>query len=126
MAGVDGLDELGDALPFTGILATGASGLAVVDGFTDLAMDVVAAIGQADPTVEDIENAINGSRTVGGATIDVDADISGTSVTFNTLSFTRDDVTVPLGFLSGEPATLRPSRSLEAIWRSTSRWRSTD
>ncbi len=103
MAGVDGLDELGDALPFTEVLATGDAGLAVVDVFTDLATDVAGAIASSDPTTDDIEAAISGSRTVGGVTVDVDVDVSATGVTFTTLSITRDDIMVPLGYLSGSP-----------------------
>ena len=103
------VDELGDtALPFTEILAGGPGGL---DAGTTLSA-IAAAIGlnpsQTPTQLETAINALDNTDLGGGITMHVNADVESTGISFSTLSITRDDITVPLAFLSGDagdPAT---------------------
>ena len=107
LTGVDGLDELGEALPFTDMLPTGPSGLDVADAWNA----VKGAIEDVpDKTADNVENALDaldGDDLGGGVILHIDVDVDPTSVSFNELSLTRATST-PLGFLSGDaqdPAT---------------------
>jgi Ca2+-binding RTX toxin-like protein len=101
--GLDGLDELGDALPFTGITPTGPSGLDLPAVFDDLADDVAAVVGDATSTVEDLEDELNGTRSVGAVTVTIAVDISASGVTFTDFDITHENISVSLGYLSGDP-----------------------
>jgi Ca2+-binding RTX toxin-like protein len=101
LTGLDGLDELGDAIPFTELLPTGPGGLDVPAVF-----DQLRALVNILPTktASAVENALNGldGTVTGGVTLSIDTDVTDSGITFNKLALTRT-LDTTLAFLSGDP-----------------------
>ena len=100
LTGLDSLDELASALPFSSLLPTGNDGLDLGDAFTAIE---TAISGVADKTAANVEGALNGldGTTVGGVLLNVDASVSSSQVTFNVLKLSRT-IGTPLNFVSGD------------------------
>lgn len=104
LAGATSVDELGEnALPFTGILAGGAGGLDAGTVFEALAAGIEADTDLSANELETVIEALNGSDLGGGIMLEIQADVDSGGITFTTLTLTRQDITVPLAYLSGDP-----------------------
>ncbi len=104
LQGLDDLDQLDDALPFTDMLPTGPSGL----GLDNVLQQIDDAIGSVtNKTAQNVEDALNALNdpTIPGLEINVDVDAGNSNAvfTFNTLKLTKT-VSEPLKFLSGDAA----------------------
>lgn len=105
LAGVDALDELGEALPFTEMLATGQSGLDVVTNVQTIAGAVALLPDKNAGAVELFLDGLDGMEIVpgSGVIVNIETSVSDSGITFETLRFVGADIEVPLGYLSGEP-----------------------
>jgi Ca2+-binding RTX toxin-like protein len=94
LAGLDDLDELAQALPLSDLLPTGADGLDLVEALSDVIADLDDAFASGE-----LEQHLDGlSGPVGGGVVaDVDASVSGQTVTFETLALQRA-ISAPLVF----------------------------
>ena len=87
--GLDGLDELADPLPFSDVLPTGPSGLGIANILDHIKNEID---GLPDKTAGAVETALNGldgdEIAPGGPVLHIDADVTGTGITFDELSAT--------------------------------------
>ncbi len=95
LAGLDGLDELAQSLPLSGLLPTGNDGLDAADSVKAVLDDAIQFLdaNSVDGALEDALNALDGTSVGAGVTAHVTADVTDDHVTFSELSFTRASTT---------------------------------
>lgn len=95
LAGLDGLDELAQTLPLSGLLPTSGQGLDVVQSLKAILDDALAAIdsNSADGAIADALNGLDGTSVGAGVIAHVAASVTDDHITFNTLELTRTSST---------------------------------